>query len=206
MTLKTLSLGMMQTNCYVLYDEKSKDAIIVDPACDFDAIRKNIDALKLNVRYIVITHAHYDHIEALDELKQHTNALICIGEADAQGLSDPLRNLCGLFGDTLPETKADILLRDGDEIELSDNKLRIISTPGHTPGGICMLVDDILISGDTLFFESVGRSDFPGGSSQTLINSVKTKLFVLPDNTKVYPGHGPSTTIGHEKESNPFIW
>ncbi len=206
MTVKTLPLGMMQTNCYILYDESTNEAIVVDPACDFEAIKKCIEDLSLNVCYIIITHAHFDHIEALDELHEFTGAKICIGKPDSESLFDSSMNLSSAFGATSPSSKAELLLLDGDELSVSGNILKIISTPGHTRGGICILTDGILISGDTLFSESIGRTDFPGGNTATLIDSIKTKLFTLPDSTIVYPGHGPSTTIGHEKSNNPFIW
>lgn len=206
MTSEKLSLGSLGTNCYIVYDEDSKEAFVVDPADSFFKIKKRLDELSLKVKYIILTHAHCDHICALDELKNYTGAKICVGRYEKDALNDSNLNLCHLFGCPSPISEADILLKDGDKLSYGNSCVTIIETPGHTPGCISIFYDDTLISGDTLFFESVGRTDFPGGSTRELLNSIKEKLYVLPDSTVVCPGHGDNTTIGHEKTNNPFVW
>ena len=206
MKIVRLTLGPLGTNCYILYDELSTEAIVFDPADNAGVILDKLTELGLNLKYIVVTHAHCDHICALDELTYKTKAKVCIGTDDCFALNDSNLSLCRPFGKNPPQTKAEILINDGDVLNLGENKIKFIHTPGHTKGGICALADDILVSGDTLFMESVGRSDFPGGSASVLYSSIKTKLFTLPDDTVVYPGHGDSTTIGHEKRNNPYIF
>ncbi len=203
LNLKKLVLGTLGTNCYILYDEKSGEAAVIDPTGYGDVILSEIK--RLHVKYIIITHAHADHIEALDFIKENTDASVCIGKGDYEGLNNSSLNLCYAFGQSTPNTKADIQISDGDKLYLGDNELLFIETPGHTKGGICIYSGDILISGDTLFCESVGRWDFPGGDFGILSSSIKNKLYNLPDETKVYPGHGESTTIGHEKKNNPLV-
>ena len=206
MKIIRLALGPLGTNCYILYDEISKEAAVFDPADNCEMILQKISEKSLSLKYIIITHAHCDHICALDELTEKTGAKVCIGKDDFDALNDSYQSLCTMFRQNAPKTKAELLINEGDTLNLGEFEITFIHTPGHTKGGICALVENILISGDTLFLESVGRSDFPGGSASVLINSIKTKLFTLPDDTVVYPGHGDSTTIGHEKKNNPFIW
>lgn len=206
MEIIRLALGPLGTNCYILYDELSKEAMVFDPADNCEVILQNLSQNNLKLKYIVITHAHFDHICALDDLAQNTSAKVCIGKDEYFSLNDSHLSLSNMFGKSAPKTKAELLINEGDTLYLGKSEITFIYTPGHTKGGICALTDNILISGDTLFLESVGRSDFPGGSASVLANSIKTKLFTLPDNTVVYPGHGDSTTIGHEKTNNPFIW
>ncbi len=206
MTTEKLSLGSLGTNCYIVYDEDSKEGFVLDPADSFQKIKNRIDELGLNVKYIILSHVHCDHICALDELKNYTNAKLCLGVNEGGALGDTVRNLCHLFGCSSPLSKEDMLLRDGDVLTFGNSEVKIIETPGHTPGCVCLFYDDTLLSGDTLFFESVGRTDFPGGSMKELVHSIKEKLYVLPDSTKVCPGHGDNTTIGHEKANNPFVW
>lgn len=205
LNLKRLVLGELQTNCYILYDGITNEACVIDPACRGDMIFDEITKNKLLLKYIIITHAHADHIGALDFLKQSTNAMVCIGAADFEALNSTKENLCFYFRQNAPQTKANMLIKENDELYLGTEKLVFIETPGHTKGGICVCFDGGLISGDTLFFESIGRWDFPGGDYNILNSSIKNKLFLLPDETKVYPGHGDSTTIGHEKKNNPLV-
>ena len=205
MVIEKMILGALGTNCYVVYDEESREAFVVDPASSFERIKNKIDSLSLKLKYIILTHAHFDHVEALDELYEHYDAKLCIGKNEENALSDSTLNLCAYAGGTSPKAKADMLLMDGDELSLGNSCVTIAETPGHTPGCISILVEDSVISGDTLFFESVGRTDFPGGNMRELIDSIKEKLFTLPGNTKVYPGHGEATTIEHEIKNNPFI-
>lgn len=199
-------LGTCQTNCYFLYREGSKKVIFVDPA---DYGEKIYEALKQNgfeVEAIILTHGHFDHIWGVEELRDLTKAPVYANEEEKDLLSNAGMNISKQAG--RPCTlEADHYLRDGDELTLADMTFKMIATPGHTKGGCCYYFEEagLLISGDTLFMESVGRTDFPTGSMSTLVRSIKEKLFVLPDETKCYPGHGDSTSILHEKKYNPFM-
>lgn len=198
-------LSVCQTNCYFLYREKEKEAIVIDPADQggniFHALEKN----GFTVAGILLTHGHFDHIWGSKELRELSQAKLYALEEEKELLEDCNKNVSEQAG--RPYTvKADIYIRDGEELSIANMKCKVIATPGHTTGGCCYYFEEagFLISGDTLFQESVGRTDFPTGSMASLVRSVKDKLFILPDNTKVYPGHGESTTIGHEKKYNPF--
>lgn len=206
MITEKLVLGPLHTNCYIIYDDLTKEAAVIDPASDFNIISAKISELGIKVKYIILTHAHTDHISALDELKDYTSAKICIGKDDNSALNDSNLNLCIYFETKSPVSKADISINDKDILKLGDKTITFITTPGHTIGSISVLYDNCVISGDTLFYESVGRSDFPTGSSKALIESIRTKLYTLSDDTVVYPGHGELTTIGHEKNNNMFVW
>lgn len=209
-------MGVCQTNCYFLYREGEHECIVVDPADQgariYDSLRKN----GFHVAGILLTHGHFDHIWGLDALRDAVNgaaeaegtepvkAYAC--EAERELLRDVHKNVSEQAGRPC-STFADVHLKDGQELCLAGMCFQVIATPGHTAGGGCYYFREagILLAGDTLFAESVGRTDFPTGSMGTLVRSVKDRLFVLPDETKVYPGHGERTTIGHEKEYNPFL-
>ncbi len=206
MKIERLVLGMLYTNCYIVYDEHSKEAVIVDPADSYQKIMDKILELGLQVKYIILTHAHSDHIGALDQLAGATGALVCIGADDAIALGDGELNLCNYLGNSSPESKADIIINDEDSLKLAQNTIRFIATPGHTKGSISIVVDDAVISGDTLFFESIGRTDFATSDTKAIIASIKNKLYTLDRATIVYPGHGEPTSIGHEIDNNPFVW
>lgn len=205
MKFERLSLGALQTNCYIVYDEKTKDTAVIDPGANFTRIKSYIETNGLNIKYIIVTHAHGDHIGALKELKDYSNATVCIHKEDSEMLKSKSKNFSGMMGGTGIEMTADKFIEDGETIEIGDAKLKIIHTPGHTRGGISIYCDKVLFSGDTLFQDSVGRTDLYGGSMAELIKSIREKLFILPDDTRVYPGHGPSTTILHEKKENSFV-
>lgn len=204
---KKLTMGLFRTNCYIFGDEVTLDAVIIDPCTHADRIMNEIKSNSLTVRYIILTHAHIDHMMALDEVKAQTGAPIAVGAPDAASINSASRSLAQHFHSTAPASAADIKLSDGDVLTVGSKELEIIATPGHTPGGISVYCadDKLLFSGDTLFFESVGRTDFDGGSFENLAESIRKKLFVLPPETSVYPGHGEPTTILHEKESNFYI-
>lgn len=190
------------TNTYLLWDETSKEAMIIDPANQSRAL---LEAIKdLNLKFIVNTHGHGDHIGGNKFLKENTQAKLAIHELDAPMLTDSSKNLSTHWGANLVCPEADIKLRDDDFLQLGEKQVKVIHTPGHSRGGICLLVEDLLFCGDTLFAESIGRTDLPGGDYSTIIRSIKEKLFILNDKTKVLPGHGPETTIGYEKVNNPF--
>jgi len=202
MFLKKIIVGDLEENCYVIADEKTGNSLIIDPGDDHERIQGFIDKNKLTPRFIINTHGHADHIGADDKF----NLPVYIHKLDAQCLSDPSRNLSYFtgtpFGLLIPKVN---LLENGDIIKLDSLSLEVLHTPGHTPGGICLKIDNVVFTGDTLFFGGVGRTDFPGSSEQQLLISIRDRLLSLQDETIIYPGHGPSSTIGNEKRRNPFL-
>jgi glyoxylase-like metal-dependent hydrolase (beta-lactamase superfamily II) len=205
MKIITIPVGMLQANCYIVNDERSPEALVIDPGAEGSKIQKELEQRGLQIKYMVNTHGHNDHIGANRFLKEATGAPLLIHEADAAMLTDPNLNLSVEFGLKYDKPAADRLLHDGDELEMGNLKFKILHTPGHTPGGICLVTEGVCFSGDTLFDGSIGRTDLPGGSFKEIIGSIGSKLLTLDDNTIVYPGHGPQTTIGREKNSNPYL-
>ena len=204
MILKNLVVGPLAANCYIVGSESSKEGMIIDPGDEAKAILEKVKDLGLEIRSIVLTHGHIDHIGALKEVKEATGAEVAIHTDEAKSLQgQPLSTLLGLSHPTPPPP--DRLLQDGDSMDIGDLHFSVLHTPGHSPGGICLLGEGVVFSGDTLFNYGIGRTDLPGGSYSQLMNSLHTKLMVLPDNTAVYPGHGPDTTIGTERRENPFL-
>jgi glyoxylase-like metal-dependent hydrolase (beta-lactamase superfamily II) len=202
MLLKRFVVGELDTNCYLIACEESKKAVVVDPGSEGEADLV-LDILKKKdfmLKYIINTHGHGDHIGGNRELKSLTSAKILIHELDAEMLVDAKKNLSFLIGKELISPPADQFLKEGDEITFGSLKLKIIHTPGHTPGGICLVLDDIVFTGDTLFAGGIGRTDLPGGSYDDIQKSIKDKLLKLGDDKIIYPGHGPSSTIGKEKK------
>lgn len=193
------------TNTWLLYDDVSLEGVLVDPAAPSEVLLERIKDLNLKIKMIINTHGHGDHIGGNAFFAERLNAPLAIHKDDAAMLTDNLKNLSAYMGSSLPIKAADVLLEDGYTLNLGEYELKVIHTPGHTPGGICLYIDKYLISGDTLFELSIGRTDFPGGSHSGLIRSIREKLFVLPDDVIVFPGHGPQTTIGLEKSNNPFL-
>ena len=200
-----MTVGLMETNCYILEDLETKQCAVIDPGADGSFILDKIKSLDLELQYILLTHTHYDHIGAAAELKRATGAKLAVSAEDAAGLTDGRRNLSAFGGKPVEAAEADVLLKDGDELLLGNRTVRVLFTPGHTGGGVCFLCGDELFSGDTLFALNIGRCDFPGGSLEALVQSVKTKLMPLDNAVHVYPGHGPATTIGQERAGNPYI-
>lgn len=212
-------LGMCATNCYVIFDGGAKtqagfwddgavkEGIIVDPAADVYAIKDMLGRYNVKPVAILLTHGHFDHILAVDKLRAEYGIKVYAHEAEAQILENAGMNLSLPFTGSPMTTKADVYLRDGELIKLAGYDIKVINVPGHTVGGVCYYFEKerVLISGDTLFNESVGRSDFPTGNGGLLIRSIKEKLFTLPDDVKVYPGHNGATTIAFEKNNNPFL-
>ncbi|MCR5560165.1 MBL fold metallo-hydrolase [Schwartzia sp. (in: firmicutes)] len=197
-------VGPVEVNCYVIYDDNRIGAVI-DPGGNPERILEHIKKEKLDIRYVLNTHGHGDHIGADDAIRDATGAPLYIHEADAGMLADPRENLSAFMGYHALARPADKLLHGGETITFGDITLKVVCTPGHSPGGVCFVGDGIVFSGDALFAESIGRTDFPGGSLQELVSSIKKELFSLPDETEVYPGHGPKTTIGWEKMYNPYM-
>lgn len=205
MILETINLGPMQVNCYILASGSNSSSIIIDPGDDAEKIKMVLDKHKLNPAFIINTHGHYDHIGADDKF----NLPVYIQSKDLGLLKDPKLNLSGLFFMPYSVNSKIKTLEDNAVIELETLQLKVIHTPGHTPGSISLLMKkpkgNILFTGDTLFYQGIGRTDFSGGDEALLIKSIKEKLFPLSDDTVIYPGHGPSSTIGNEKRANPFL-
>lgn len=198
-------LGMCATNTYYVYDDETKRGLIVDPADSPDTIIAKADSLSMIPEAILITHGHFDHVLAMNKVREHYGIKVYAGLTEKQVLHDMAMNLTSSFG-MGQIFDADIYLKDGEEFETAGYHIKAIEVPGHTIGGMCYYFDKqgVLFSGDTLFCESVGRSDFPGGSASALCRGIKDKLFILPEHTKVYPGHMDETTIGNEIRYNPF--
>lgn len=205
MIIKRFIAGRLENNIYLVVDEKSGEAVLIDATQDLPEIQKAVKDLGVKVKYILLTHGHFDHILGLNSLKKSLNAPAVICKDDLV-ISDNINEFTRLFGlpDSVPP-KYDMYIKDGDEILLGSYKIKVIHTPGHTEGGVCYLVDGKLFSGDTLFRGSVGRTDLFGGNFDKLSDSIKNKLFKLDDKTEVFPGHGDMTTIGFEKKYNEII-
>ena len=205
MIFETLEVGIYGANCYIAGSEKTKEAAIIDPGADFNKIDKKLNELGLIPKIIILTHYHGDHIGAVKEFTDKYNLKIYIHKEDAEALNNSNMNLTKtMFGKGV-SIKADVELKDGDEIDLGELKFKIIHTPGHTKGGICIKVGNIMMTGDTLFNSSIGRTDLPGGSFEEIITSIKEKIFKYDDDTLIYPGHMSPSTIKREKQFNPFV-
>jgi glyoxylase-like metal-dependent hydrolase (beta-lactamase superfamily II) len=208
MFVKQMQVSSMAVFAYLVGDQITGDALVIDPADNIKGILAEAQKNNLRINHIVNTHGHVDHISGNTEMKKNTGAKIIIHEDDAIMLTDTPAMILKMFG-AKASPAADILVKDGDVISVGNAELKVIHTPGHSPGGICLYTPGYVFTGDTLFVEAVGRTDLPGGSWQTMYNAIKEKLFVLPDDTKVMPGHNygrmPVSTIGHEKTHNPFI-
>jgi len=200
-----ISVGPMDNNCYIIGCEETLEAAVVDPGAEGGRILKKLEELKLNCRYIILTHGHADHIGALGQVADATKAQVMIHADDADMLTSPGRNLSMFVGSNLKFKESDRILKDGDIVNVGKEQLKILHTPGHTRGGISIQAGDRLITGDTLFAGSVGRSDFPGGNHEQMIKSIREKLMVFPVETPLYPGHGPASTVGEEAKHNPFL-
>lgn len=205
MLFHNLTLGALGTNCYILADENTKQAIVVDVPDRADSITEFLYEKGYTLTAIVLTHGHYDHILALSQLKHNFRVPVMIHQNGADFLKDDNLNLGIYMGKRFEPMEADKLLKDGDTVEFGDVKLEVMHTPGHTSDSICLYGEGVLISGDTLFCGSVGRSDLPTGNMDQEINSIKTRILPLPDETKVCPGHGALSTIGDERKGNPYL-
>jgi hydroxyacylglutathione hydrolase len=205
--IEPLAVGALQTNCYIVGDEASGEGIVIDPGGDADVILEAVRRLKLKIKLVVDTHGHFDHIMANKEVVEATAAPLAIHPDDAAMLTNPLRSFAFLGGSLRPGPAATVSLTEGSTVEIGSAKLQVLHTPGHSPGSISLWCPEqkVVFSGDALFNMGIGRTDFPGGSMRVLLQSIRDKLFTLPDDTAVYSGHGPQTTIGFERKHNPFL-
>jgi glyoxylase-like metal-dependent hydrolase (beta-lactamase superfamily II) len=194
-------LGMLAANCFIVRNET--EVIVIDPGGNAEIIYPFIE--NRNLSYIINTHGHYDHIAANNELKARYDTKLAVGILDRDLLMDPMLNLSATLQTHFISMAPDILLSEGDTLPFDNTKLEVIHTPGHTKGSICIKMGNALFSGDTLFYRGIGRTDLPTGSFEELEKSIKTKLYILPDDTKVYTGHGDETIIGEEKKLNGFV-
>lgn len=204
LSVKSATFGSLENNCYLITDEKTNKSALIDCTEDSEKMMNFIKGADLE--YILLTHGHFDHIGAANEVREHYGIKIYASCDEEKLLDSPARNLSNAYGMSLRVT-ADVLHNDGDILELAGLKIKAIHTPGHTAGGTCYYIesDKTLMSGDTLFAGSVGRTDYPTASSAAMMESLHDKLCKLPNDTDVYPGHGEFTTIGYEKQNNPFM-
>ncbi len=205
MIFQVYPAGIFQANCYIIGDEKTKQGAIIDPGGDPEGILNQCSQLGLNIKYIILTHGHGDHIGGVFDIKVATGAKILMNKKDEYLIKGGNKALMPILR-SIKLFEIDVYIEEGTFIEVGDINVSVIETPGHTPGGITLKINDILITGDTLFKGSIGRTDFEFSSFEEIIKSIKTKLLVFKDETDVFPGHGPSTTIGYEKKFNPFIY
>lgn len=201
MILEKVVVGPMQVNCYILGCPRTSAAIVIDPGAEAEKIKDRLNACGLKVHCILNTHGHADHIGANRALR----APIFVHRQDADFLNNPQLNLSSMFGVALTSPAPERLLEDGEDIRVGDINLQVIHTPGHTPGGISLDAAKFVFTGDTLFAQGIGRTDFPYASEQALLQSIRKRLLVLQDEVVVYPGHGPSSTIGEERRNNAFL-
>jgi glyoxylase-like metal-dependent hydrolase (beta-lactamase superfamily II) len=205
MILETISVGPMEVNCYILASKNNSLAIIIDPGSEARKIRQVLDRYSLTPAFIINTHGHFDHIGCDNDF----GVPVYIHSKDAQMLKNPQLNLSGIFASSFRVNSEIRALKDGKIIELDNIRLQVMHVPGHTPGGIALLLEKpmnkAIFTGDTLFCHGIGRTDFAGGNEAMLIKSIRKNILSLPDETAVYPGHGPSSSVGEEKLNNPFL-
>ncbi len=205
MIFQALTVGFIATNCYIVGSDQTRRGMVIDPGADAREILTAINRLNLKIELIVITHSHFDHIGAVKAVKVATGAKFAAGGNVKTAPGAFVRLVSAMSGSSASLAEPDIVLKDGDTIDIDDLHFKVLYTPGHCADEICLYGHGILFSGDTLFYQGIGRTDFPGCSFEQLEYSIKKKLYTLPDDTIVYPGHGPQTTIGDEKRGNPFI-
>ncbi|MTK11673.1 MAG: MBL fold metallo-hydrolase [Clostridiaceae bacterium] len=199
MKIKRIPAGVYAANCFILMDEDTKEAAVIDPGGDSEDLIKAVNEMDAKVKYILLTHGHTDHTGAAVQLQEEYNVPIYISEKDYR----MMENGEYIYGDVIG--KVDKFLNEGDTFKIGSIEIKCIHTPGHTPGGICFMVEDVVFTGDTLFAGSIGRTDLAGGDFDAIISNIKNKLMILPDNITVFPGHGPQSSIGRERVHNPFL-
>lgn len=204
-TIRQFSLGPMDNNTYLIVDEATREAALVDPSFDSERLWPEIEKSGVTIRYVLNTHAHFDHVVGNAFYVQRTGAPLALHRADLE-LLHRLVESGRMFGfDLEPSPEPTVFLEDGQTLRLGETAIRVVATPGHAPGHVTFLVGDAALCGDCLFAGSIGRTDLPGGSLQTLLHSIRTQLLTLPDETRVLPGHGAATTIGTERHTNPYL-
>ena len=205
MIIKNIVVGPLEVNCYILGCEDTKEAAIIDPGDNADEIISTIEKEGLNPKFIINTHAHFDHIGGVKVIQDHFKIDFILHEGDLFLVENASEQATAFGLKPISKPVVNKNATNGEKVNLGNKSITVIHTPGHSPGGVCYYSGNNVFVGDTLFAGSIGRTDLPGGSYDTLINSIKENLFPLGDSTIVYPGHGPSTTIGNEKEHNPFL-
>jgi len=203
--IKEFVLGAIQTNCYVVSCPETREAVIIDPGDHSPSLEHYIEEEQILVKYVINTHSHFDHTGGNKKLKELTGAQLLIHQAEA-GVLPQIATLASMFGLQVDDSPpADAFIAEGDEVTFGEVSLNVLETPGHSPGGVTLYADKVAFVGDTVFAGAIGRTDLPGGSHSTLIKSIKEKIFALGDDTILYSGHGPKTTVAQEKLHNPFL-
>lgn len=205
MIVEMLTVGELGTNCFIVVCEETRKAVIIDPGGEARLILNAAKRLQADVQYIVNTHGHFDHTLADDEIKKATGAKLAIHPLEAPVLKSSLQGMATWLRIKLPESQPDLYLNEGDELKVGNIAFKVLHTPGHSPGHITLLTDGKAFVGDCLFYQGIGRTDLPGGSYEQLMESIRNKLLSLGDDTVVYPGHGPITTVGQERRHNPWL-
>lgn len=205
LTVQRIPVGPIQTNCYIIANEK--EALIIDPGAETETIKQGIERLDVTPVAILLTHTHYDHIGAVDEIREKFDLPVYVAPEEAAWLGDPSKNLSQMTGSPFSIKPADYVFTPGETLEIGEFTFKVVPTPGHSPGGVSFVFDEdkVVISGDALFAGGIGRSDLPESNGQQLLNGIREKLFTLPGDYKVYSGHGPETTIQKEIDTNPFF-
>lgn len=205
MQIETIVVSPFEVNCYLVRPDSGTEGVIIDPGDEDELIDRQIEHLGMIPRAILLTHGHADHIAAVEPLKKRYDIPLYLGKGDEEMLTSPSANVSALFGFHIVCPPADHFVTDKDVITIDSLTFTVFATPGHSPGGVCYFSDKYLFCGDTLFNGSIGRTDLPGGNYQVLIDSIEKKILSLPDDIICYPGHGPATTVGEERRSNPFL-
>jgi hydroxyacylglutathione hydrolase len=203
----TIVVGPFAVNCYLLWNEETREGVVIDPGAEAETIKAEMDQLNMIPKAILLTHGHGDHIAAVRELMEEYSLPLYIGAGEEKLLADPQANISMFFDHPVSAPPPDHLVNEGDVLRLAGIRLAVLSTPGHTTAGVCYLEEEAgrLFSGDTLFAGGIGRADLPGGDFKQLLNSINRQILTLPDAVLVYPGHGPATTVGTERDSNPWL-